>query len=1591
VGFLEQGQTVTSSVPFIDVVELVDSMSKIKDAVTINDERFFISLTDQSGNMNSWLVDSGAAITVADPSVIPQDTVVEPLPNSFEARSASNHKLEVLGRALLQGKVQGKTVNFSAIVVEGLRTKAILGMDFIRQHGVVIDGGAGRISVAGVQAPTVAAVASREPKVTNCIALRPVETIQVFPMTGVVVPMTTRKPLEEGTVGICSDQAGCVTEAIQKVQDGRILINLHNPTQELWVFKKGEVAAFFQPMAKQAVEEILTVDEVVSQMRRTDAHRGNTAEKLRYLRENLRCGGPPQVQERLWRLIVQYQHVFSGDKFDLGRTDEVKHKIHLTNPHPVHKKQFRIPWEHQQLVKDHIEALLKARCIRTSRSPFNAPIFCVQKPHGGMRVVLDYRALNDQTFDDKYSIREVQDCIDEIGRKKSKVFSALDLTSGFWQMELDEESKPYTAFSFPGVGRFEWETAPMGLKGSPASFARLMDHVMSGLKDVLTYIDDVLVHTESFDTHLAALEQAFKRLERFNLKLNITKCMFAAQEVPYLGFHLTATGIKPSMDKVAAVRDLPSPNSPRKVREFLGMANYFRHFIDNFARVAAHLSPLTGSNSPWKGGELPERAEQAFQYLKAKLCEEPILVYPRADRPFALSVDAATGDGDRQKGGLGAMLTQLDDEGRERVVAYASCALKDHEKNYSPYLLELAACSWAIEHFSVYLRGRQFVLRTDHKPVEMVSRLHQKTLNRLQQQMSEYSFVVQHKPGVENAVPDALSRSVESISFQLGEMRELQERDELVRAVKDFMLTLRKPQTPEEAEVARLARSCVLQEGIVRYRLERKDFETRFPILAPDLIKREVIRTAHMSRFGGHGGQARTFNRIAQVYWWPSMSSDINKFVAACPTCQAAKDPAGGTKVPLRPLEIPDRPNVRIHCDLFGELKKPSQNGNKWVLVMTDAFTKYVELVALPNKSATTVAKAILERWICRFSCPEVVVTDQGKEFANTLLSELLRLMQVEYRVTSAIHPQTNSSAESFNREIIRYMKTALQGETLYWEELLPMLAISYNTQVHRSTLTTPFFLTFLHDPNLPNFDMRASRPDFGESWPMEAYARLRKAYTLARNRMQSQAEDMKRRYDTKASARPFEVGERVLLHFPRATITQGNAKLAPQWVGGYYIHQAVGPDTYWVRQIGSQAQGTVVHASRMKRVVMQEANNNIVLQPQPGLTRPALAHLRGRPETQQRATAPAQPPLDEDEFPSLVSTRSRTRQREQGHGQAQSQTQVQEQERQEEKVTEQDSRAEQAESEEEQAAQAIWQILRASRRRTQRQGAPAAQAPAPAAQAPVAVAAAQATTPPVQPQPTKEPPRSRSADRGRRFAKKKERWISGFAGFSAAGMRAQQRRSESLGRLIDSMEAETEESFGVRLVETPERSSSAARAAERRRQPMESTPARPSSLTRAETRREQSEIESSSSSEYSSAESFAEVPAGQAKPAEAEPAGAQQPGIMQAAGALLGAWWPGQAAEQQKAAAEPARQAPTASDHSQRRQSRQEPARQTQTVQQAREQRLGEIRQMQELARQMDEREARTRSTRRSTRAGGPPSPVTGPIDKNLQWGMKE
>ena len=308
--------------------------------------------------------------------------------------------------------------------------------------------------------------------------------------------------------------------------------------------------------------------------------------KRKFIKETAKLETVPEkYRGRYLQLLLEYHEAISQNKFDLGRSETLMHDIALKSEEPVYVKQFKIPDAHREEVEKHVAEWLKLGVVQPCRSKFNSPLFVVMKKNGGVRLVQDFRALNAQTYIDKYSMKDVGECISEIGRSGSSIFTAIDLTAGFWQMLLQPRSRPYTAFTLPGKGQFQWVTSPMGLLGSPSSFQRLMETVMHSISNVLVYIDDLLLHSHNHEDHLKTFEQVLQRLIQHGIKLNLEKCVFGSKEVAYLGFRLTESGIKPGVDKLKAVAKAPAPTSVKEVRQFLGLCNFFRNHVRNFSQL----------------------------------------------------------------------------------------------------------------------------------------------------------------------------------------------------------------------------------------------------------------------------------------------------------------------------------------------------------------------------------------------------------------------------------------------------------------------------------------------------------------------------------------------------------------------------------------------------------------------------------------------------------------------------------------------------------------------------------------------------------------------------------------------------------------------------------------------------------------------------------------------------------------------------------------------------------------------------------------------------------------------------------------------
>ena len=382
-----------------------------------------------------------------------------------------------------------------------------------------------------------------------------------------------------------------------------------------------------------------------------------------------------EQKERARALLTKYSFLFAMDNLDLGKTDLVKHHIELTNYTPIKNRYRRIPPQQYEEVRKHLKEMLDIGAIRCSNSPWASPVVLVRKKDGSLRFCIDLRKLNARTVKDAYSIPRIEDALDSLNG--ACIFTSLDLKSGYWQVELDEESIPLTAFTVGPLGFYECVRMPFGLTNAPATFQRLMESCLGDLhlSWCIIYLDDIIIFSKNPDDHITRLEGVFEKLAEAGLKLKPSKCEFFKARLKYLGHVVSPQGIATDPAKIEAILKWPRPKTVTDVRSFTGFTNYYRKFIKGYAKVARPLHELTsGENAKRKNRpvEWDDRCQESFEALK-KLCSEcPVLAYADYSKPFVLHTDASTI-------GLGAVLYQKQADGKDRVIAYASRTLNRAE------------------------------------------------------------------------------------------------------------------------------------------------------------------------------------------------------------------------------------------------------------------------------------------------------------------------------------------------------------------------------------------------------------------------------------------------------------------------------------------------------------------------------------------------------------------------------------------------------------------------------------------------------------------------------------------------------------------------------------------------------------------------------------------------------------------------------------------------------------------------------------------------------------------------------------------------
>ena len=444
-------------------------------------------------------------------------------------------------------------------------------------------------------------------------------------------------------------------------------------------------------------------------------------------------------------LVSEFADVFSDKP---GHTTSIEHVINLDSTTPVSKKPYPIPHHLIEVFNKEVDNMVDMGIIEPSTSSYCSPVVLVKKPDDKWRFCMDFRCLNDITVFDCEPMPTTED---SLGNFTNDVyFTELDLTKGYWQIPLSEDSKLYTAFA-TAKGLYQFRMMPFGLKTACATFIRLMRKVTNGLSHTDCYFDNLLVHNSNWSEHLQDLRSLLDRLRQHGLTVGMSKCHFGYPKIKYLGVMLGKNTIEPLEEKVNAVNLMPLPQNKKELRSFLGTISFYRKFIPNCSDIASPLNSMLRKHSSNKlvWGDLQI---SCFNTLKSKLVDGPILCLPNHSLPFYLRTDASDN-------GVGAVILQ-EHNGTKMPVAYASRKLLDRESNYSTIEKECLAIVWAVEKFKNYIYGKEFVLQTDQQPLVYLRNMRNSNgrLMRWALTLQSYSFRIEYIKGTENVGADILSR-----------------------------------------------------------------------------------------------------------------------------------------------------------------------------------------------------------------------------------------------------------------------------------------------------------------------------------------------------------------------------------------------------------------------------------------------------------------------------------------------------------------------------------------------------------------------------------------------------------------------------------------------------------------------------------------------------------------------------------------------------------------------------------------------------------------------------------------------------------------
>ena len=747
--------------------------------------------------------------------------------------------------------------------------------------------------------------------------------------------------------------------------------------------------------------------------------------------------------------LKEFPKLFSKELGTIAHHEaELKLKVDAV---PKFFRPRSIPFAIKEKVNEEIVRLENLGVLtKVHHAEWAAPIVVVPKPNGSIRLCGDFKVtVNSQLNIEQYPLPNPEDIFATL--EGGVIFSKLDLSQAYLQLKLHPDSKKLVTINTP-KGLFQFQRLPFGIASAPAIFQRVMDEILADLPFVKCFLDDLLVMGTSNEEHDQRLRQVFQRLDQFNIRLRIDKCLIGVKNLDFLGYHISEKGLSTCSEKIRAVNNFPRPKDTSAVRAFLGLINYYGKFIPKLSTVSEPLNKLlrkTTGKFIWT-----EEAERSWMDLKKLMTSTATLAHFNPKQTVILACDASSV-------GVGAVLAHQYPDGSERPIAFASKTLGAAERNYSQLDKEALALVFGVKKFHKYLYGRKFVLITDHKPLLAIlgpkagiPPLAAARLQRWALTLLAYQYELVFKKTQEHGNADALSRS----PLPDGEV-EVSARE----AEKCYQVSCRKmPLT--HTQIRQATRQDPLLSKVYKYvqtewPLEVDSMFTPFKrrtveltteagvllwgqrVIVPGKLQEPILRALHED----HLGIVRTKALARNYIWWPRLDEEIEKMVAQCKHCQTVRNQE---KAPEARWELPSQIWYRLHMDFAGPVQ------GKMLFVVVDARSKWPE-VAVMNSTTATASIEVLREIFSRFGYPREIVSDNGPQFTSREFEEFTTEFGIRHFMGAPYHPKTNGLAERMVQTIKKQL-TKNRHIPLSLKAKLNRILLAYRNTPHQVTETSP-------------------------------------------------------------------------------------------------------------------------------------------------------------------------------------------------------------------------------------------------------------------------------------------------------------------------------------------------------------------------------------------------------------------------------------------------------------------------------------------------------------------------------------------------------